>query len=140
MHSLALGVRHAGIIARNTTTPWSPSGLFQGSRRHIGTENVTTILSTVLLSFSIRTYTVVGSDSFLGVLAHLNGLSYRFSATHDWCIQVNLAWRYRSVVFRWFHAFLFGGVFSKMVNGLALAFLPCRPVASLSNMVGSVGV
>jgi len=65
MHSLALGVRHAGIIARNTTTPWLPSGLLQGSRRHIGTENVTTILSTVLLSFSTRTYTVVGSIHFM---------------------------------------------------------------------------
>jgi hypothetical protein len=43
MHSLALGVRHAGIIARNATTPWSPSGLLQGGRRHIGTENVTMI-------------------------------------------------------------------------------------------------
>lgn len=65
MHSLALGVRHAGIIARNTTTPWPPSGFLQGSRRHIGTENVTTILSTVLLSFSTRTYTVVGSIHFM---------------------------------------------------------------------------
>ena len=57
-------------------------------------------------------------------MAHLNGLSYRFSATHDWCIQV--IWL--GVIGQWFSMllrFLFGGVFSKIVNGLALAFLPC---------------
>lgn len=65
-----------------------------------------------------------GSDSFLGVVVHLNGLFFGFAFTYDWCSQVvwlgvtGLRYRFSTPCFS------FGGVFSKMVGDFASAFLP----------------
>jgi hypothetical protein len=85
-----------------------------------------------------HTYIHGGLDSFLGVAAHLHGLSLLLF-THDWCSQV--VWL--GVTGLWYSFGLElsfgGGVFSRWLVSCISVFPSC-PVASLSNMVGNVGV
>lgn len=91
--------------------------------------------------FSTRTYMVVDLIHFSVLWRIYTVLFFCSSLPHGWCSQVvwlgvTGVW-YSSLILR----FPFGGgVFSKMVGDSTSALSPSSPVASLSNMVGNVGV
>lgn len=118
MHGLALGVRHAGIFTTgNATTPpvtkrlplphWAGDGKSAPKTRP---RSCRMFGGPSLLQ---HTYIHGGLDSFLGVVAHLYGLSLWLFFYARLVQPGGLAWRYRCAVSLCFCAFSSAVVYSQ---------------------------